>query len=54
MQLLLTFMNNICIAKRLTVLHVLTYFPSLYGKYVDLILLRCYAVSFATEFFDVD
>jgi hypothetical protein len=49
MQLLLTFMNDICIAKRRAVLYVVTHFPSLNGKYVDVVL-RCYAVSFANEF----
>ena len=43
-------MNNICIAKRRTLLHVLNYFPSLNRKYVGFILRRCYAVSVAKEF----
>jgi hypothetical protein len=30
-------------------LHLLTYLPSVKGKYVDLILLGCYAVSFGKE-----
>jgi hypothetical protein len=48
-QLLLTFITNICIVERRTALHVLTYLPSVKGKYVDSVLMGPYAASFGKE-----